>query len=37
MNDHNVNRKLKNKIEAYLSHMWEMEKTRDAELEQGII
>ena len=33
MHDHNVNRKLKTKIEAYLFHLWQTEKTRDSEME----
>lgn len=37
MHDHNVNRKLKTKIEAYLFHLWQTEKTRDSEMEQAML
>ncbi|CAD8123797.1 unnamed protein product [Paramecium sonneborni] len=34
---HNVDRKLKSRIEAYLFHLWQTEKARDHELEQAMI
>ncbi|CAD8109610.1 unnamed protein product [Paramecium primaurelia] len=37
MREHNVDRKLKARIEAYLYHLWETEKARDHELEQAMI
>ncbi|CAD8120265.1 unnamed protein product [Paramecium sonneborni] len=37
MREHNVDRKLKARIEAYLYHLWESEKARDHELEQAMI
>lgn len=33
MREHNVDRKLKARIEAYLFHLWQSEKARDHELE----
>ncbi|CAD8204999.1 unnamed protein product [Paramecium pentaurelia] len=37
MREHNVDRKLKARIEAYFYHLWESEKARDHELEQAMI
>ncbi|CAK66420.1 unnamed protein product (macronuclear) [Paramecium tetraurelia] len=37
MVEHNVDRKLKARIDAYLVHLWQTEKARDHELEQAMI
>ena len=37
MVEHNVDRKLKVRIEAYLFHLWQTEKARDHELEKAMI
>ncbi|CAD8113120.1 unnamed protein product [Paramecium primaurelia] len=37
MVEHNIERKLKARIEAYLFHLWQTEKARDHELEQAMI
>ncbi|CAD8122719.1 unnamed protein product [Paramecium sonneborni] len=37
MVEHNVDRKLKARIEAYLFHLWQTEKARDYELEKAMI